>query len=883
MLIHVVMAVHYIMLSFAGIEIIRSLDELNNIVEGIDYDNIISFEFTVFNESDITLKQLSTYLHSQTSDSKTIVVESWLENETIKTGLRSIAKQFKSLATSSSKQEKKFLVSTCSKFKHSCKAVAVIVQYIEGEPMIFQQTSPPGEPKFRDITHESVYVFWDKPKTGAEYVISYVISYHLNNDPWKKQEIDGKQTYATIGNLREDTIYNFKVLAKTKSGMSEESNESRMKTQLTPRAPSQPGKPICKKATHESIHIVWNKPEHGEQWISQYIVFYKENNEHHWKEEYTNNLTEEYMVIGLRPETLYHFKVCAMYGSKLTEHSTVSPISTTLKPLSIRMRDTFSQCVSSTRMPECYQLKRLYTMNNVQKCIAKCSIGNIPRHQRYQEKVLLMVGATGAGKSTLINAIANYVLGVKWEDRFRFQLIPDEKGKSQAYSQTEWITAYTFHWQEGFPFQYTLTIIDTPGFGDTRGLKRDQYITTQIKEFFCFPGKEGITHLHDVGFVTQATQARLTPTQKYIFHHTLAIFGVDMKDNISIMATFADGGKLQVADAIKEARVPHSKCFRFNNSALFYQEIEDDDSASLSKMFWDMGMKSLKQYFTHLQRARPVSLQLTREVLNNRHHLEAILEGTHKDISEGLGKLEELRQEEQILQKHKSSILQNKDFTYKVNVSKDRDILLPPGEYVTNCMSCTRTCHYPCYIPDDGEKYKCYAMENQGSPSTRCGACPGKCSWNVHRNRPFRIERYTVVETRTSEDLKERYDIAMVGKNKHEAMVENLGSDIKKCFCTFSSNVQKVRQITQRLDEIALQKNPLTDLQYLDLLIETEEIEKREGYFDRIKYLQGAKQQAQFLNALKSQGSIPDPNLETINGRTVWKSIWSSLTEWFHN
>ena len=106
------------------------------------------------------------------------------------------------------------------------------------------------------------------------------------------------------------------------------------------------------------------------------------------------------------------------------------------------------------------------------------------------EKVIMILGATGSGKTTLINSMINYVFGIQFEDKYRFKLVTEDSdgGGNQAFSQTSYITAYTIHHQNGFKVAHTLTIIDTPGFGDTWGIQRDAEITKQIHDFFTITG-----------------------------------------------------------------------------------------------------------------------------------------------------------------------------------------------------------------------------------------------------------------------------------------------------------------------------------------------------------------------------------------------------------
>lgn len=259
-------------------------------------------------------------------------------------------------------------------------------------------------------------------------------------------------------------------------------------------------------------------------------------------------------------------------------------------------------------------------MNDKQQ-IAKFHISKPLPKDRSPEKVIMVLGATGAGKTTMIHSIANYILGVHWEDEFRFKLIMEAEmsKESQAHSQTRWITAYTFHRMEGSKVPFTLTIVDTPGFGDTEGLERDKDIARQIKEFFSLPGENGIDHLDGIGFISQAALARLTPTQKYIYDSILSTFGKDISSNIFLMATFADGSpEPPVVGAVKAAQIPFTSFFTFNNCSLYSDNEESDDDMNFGEVFWQLCSQNLQEFLTKLATVEPKSLQLTKQVLEER-------------------------------------------------------------------------------------------------------------------------------------------------------------------------------------------------------------------------------------------------------------------------
>ncbi|KAJ8023570.1 hypothetical protein HOLleu_36043 [Holothuria leucospilota] len=298
----------------------------------------------------------------------------------------------------------------------------------------------------------------------------------------------------------------------------------------------------------------------------------------------------------------------------------------------------------------------------------------------------MVVGATGAGKTTLINGMINYILGVSWHDNFRFKMVvdPDEaKQTIKTVSQTRWITAYTIHKTTGFSFPYSLTIVDTPGFGDTRGIEFDKQTMDNIANFFC--DDIGINYINAIGFVVKSRDCRLTPSQHFIFDSVLSLFGKDVAENIFILITFADGGVPPVLNAINDAKIPCEKTFfKFNNSALFANKSNDVARHGggldlFDEMYWSMGQHSFEEFFKYLEIAPNKSLKLTKDVLLERRKLEVSVVGIHNQIREGLCKLNQLTEEIYVLDKHRSDIEANKNFTYEVWEEVTKCVDIPTG------------------------------------------------------------------------------------------------------------------------------------------------------------------------------------------------------------
>ena len=743
--------------------------------------------------------------------------------------------------------------------------------------------SQPNAPSVVQKDHESIMLEWEEAESKEQISEYDILCEEIGGRKRVINTSDGCDEYY-VDELKSGIEYRFKIRAISEMGKRSTYSKPTDVTATLPTSP--PGKPEHKIISYYEAEIQWDTPAVIGKKVDikccKYVVevWSDKTNEWYQYDEVPAAVTK--IDFPIKPNFAYKFRVYMECGKDFGQSKT-SPesdeLNNAVSGLALVKATTNAEArLLQNGKPSIYEIIATNTHSNEEKKIHKFELGTENKITPKPEKVILIVGATGSGKTTLINGMVNYIFGIDWEDDCRVKLIVESKdGKpaNQAVSQTVGISSYTIHHRENLKIQFKLTIIDTPGFGDTSGIIKDKMITEQIKEFFTHPEQGGIDHIDAVGFVAQAALPRLTPTQKYIFDSILSLFGKDIAGNIFMLLTFADGQKPPVLDGLKEAHLHYQKYFKFNNSALFADVTStllsknkdqkdstctsdeddcEDDSDDFDEMFWKMGAKSFKQFLDSLIKVETKTLSLTRNVLDERSSLEVSILGIRKDIQSGLNTLEQLQNEMQVLKDHEADINKNKNFNYTVTEESVKLIPIDPGTFTTNCLTCKRTCHYPCALKDDDQKAGCAAMCRD---TGKCRVCPAKCYWNIHKNLPHKYEIERVPVTKSAAELKARYEEAVGKKLNAQQLIEKVLDEFEEIRAHVVVLTETVRLSLKRLNEIALKPNPLSTTEYIDILIESERAEASPGWKDRVNQLQEVRKEAEYMKKLADEGYNP--------------------------
>ncbi|XP_028275130.1 uncharacterized protein LOC114444610 isoform X2 [Parambassis ranga] len=439
-------------------------------------------------------------------------------------------------------------------------------------------------------------------------------------------------------------------------------------------------------------------------------------------------------------------------------------------------------------------------------------------------RTVLLVGETGAGKSGLINALVNYTMGVTFEDEDWFQLVEDEKkgqAGSQTVSQTSDVMVYEIFGFEGQTLPYSLTIIDTPGFGDTRGIEHD--VNTNQRLFDLFRSEDGVHELHAIGLVMKASDNRLSDRLSYVFDSVMSLFGKNVEKNIVALITHSNGRNPKNAlQALEAANVKCSRnqknqpvYFLFNNCQ-HEDRAEEPECLKNAAQISERGMRGFTDF---LERIAVRKMEKTVEVLNERINLTASIQNLQERIELIEIKQTEIRHTQQALKRHQQEMKKNENFTFHVDeVYKDKEPL-SRGKWglfyagAVCCTDCEENCHYPCTMART-PKY-CEVMKRG-----RCTVCTNKCPPSAHVREKWIYVAKTRRAVKTETLLKLKYESNKREGQKKLSLLENLESEIKQLGAEKSQLLDESYQHVVRLEQIALNVTSLSTFVHLDFLIE---------------------------------------------------------------
>ncbi len=414
--------------------------------------------------------------------------------------------------------------------------------------------------------------------------------------------------------------------------------------------------------------------------------------------------------------------------------------------------------------------------------------------------------------------MVNYLLGVKFEDEIWYE-ITEEAAGDQSESQTSEITMY-----EVFPMKspISLTIIDTPGYGDTRGLDKDLEVAENLAALF--QSNDGVCEVDAVCFVTQASKNRLSDRQHYIISSILSLFGKDIVDNIVFLITHSDGlPPKNVLGAIKKARIPCRQDKRGEPVHFSFNNRQADDRHTKERHIraqrdaWEDSVDSTKYFLQSLNEISRRSLELTSDVLIERIRFEAYICNLQLRVQEKESKKSEKLQIQEAMRQNRDKIDRHSNFIITVKKTIKEKVPIESKSWkhrkATTCTVCQENCHeFDCWWGSNPSK--CEVMKDGF-----CTVCTGKChhSKHVKENKKYVIR--TSSTTVEYDSIKKEYEKAQEQTKRFSVVMDDVNKDLQDIEKQKSILLTDAYKNIKHLSQIALKPDSAFTLQHLDFFI----------------------------------------------------------------
>ncbi|CAF2726861.1 unnamed protein product [Rotaria sp. Silwood2] len=539
----------------------------------------------------------------------------------------------------------------------------------------------------------------------------------------------------------------------------------------------------------------------------------------------------------------------------------------------------------------------------------------LPNKDAENEVNILLLGETGVGKSTFINAFINYLTFSSLEEAAKEELragiftkfiitddncmertikigYDDSECTVEGQSSTQYAKAHVFHIDD-----LTLRIIDTPGIGDTRGIEMDKQNLQNTLSYISNYG-----HLNGICILLKPNNSRLNLEFRYCIKELLTNLHKKATDNIVFCFTNCRGTFYKPGDTLPALRtllkdleeqsgvsIPlQSNIFCFDNESFRFLaalkqgvQFNDDDKSDFSKS-WTRSVKMTENMISYILKCPTHKIKET-ITLNESRSLIMELCKPIAEISQNIQlniKLAQDRKKE--LAANELSINELEDKLYipqvelvPVSLDYPRTVCTQPKctkvvtsngiakvDYLTHC-------HPHCYLQgvppntiDHSALRKCDAMVNG-----ICKICG--CSWTTHMHITYENKQEIKydIDDNVQKMIREKtsnYELIVALNNHCDRLIEELQYEqgvITKIAAKFAYFTRK--------NAIAVFNDDLEN--YLEHLIKEEEGKRSAGsqnssIIDGLKTMKNSykEQQRVFDQAIRNNREYEEVELSQI-------------------
>ncbi|PKC66902.1 hypothetical protein RhiirA1_379475 [Rhizophagus irregularis] len=537
-----------------------------------------------------------------------------------------------------------------------------------------------------------------------------------------------------------------------------------------------------------------------------------------------------------------------------------------------------------------------------------------------EEINILLLGETGVGKSTFINAFVNYLrfdtlkeaksgnmevlISSKFtltDENYDTQTIkignddPNEHVENVGMSSTQECNSYVFYAAEN----KLIRLIDTPGIGDTRGLDQDKKNFENILKYISYH-----RYINGICILLKPNNARLTVVFRFCIQELLSHLHRNAKDNIVFCFTNARGTFYRPGDTLPplkkqlgdlkerssvEIKVNHDTIYCFDNESFRFlaaikegMDFAETDEQNFAES-WKKSVGESLRLIRYLATRPPHAVKDTLS-LNSSRNIVVLLSKPLAEIGQLIQTNIKLIKEQQNEIKNSAKTIEElKENLYIPQIDLEPVTLGYPRTVCTS-ISCVESlqieqtniskvnyvthCHDHCYL--DGITCNevntpalrgCAAMNPVGT----CNYCD--CKWDKHMHITY--ENVKVVKKIVDQNV----ELQISKKKSDQEIKKAIIEDYQKRVNQLQTEQHTINEISLKFAQF-LRQNAIAAFNdayadYLDHFINEEKIKKSADpnrYDDEIlKGLEATKRSyLEQIEVIKKAIENNDPSMPTI-------------------